>query len=178
METEALDYGYWNGPVHSPHQEGTQTGTGEEGREMIGLNYVFVYGSLLKGLQNHDYFLGQSHFVGEATTVEQFVMFGRGFPLVRRPVPEDNGYFVGNVIGEVYGVTDRVLAMLDQLEGHPHFYERRFTSIREHPTKSIWMYHWNDRDGRIQNEQVVPDPVSKILDWRRHLSNNRSAIAI
>lgn len=173
MLTESKDYEYWN----KERPDGLKADTEADEKEMTGgLDYVFVYGTLLRGQPNHQHFLGSSYFVGEATTKAHFVMFGMGFPLARLPNNTDNGYFCGQIRGEVYGVTVHTLLQLDRLEGHPSFYERRITDLEEHQRKVVWMYHWANDWGEISEERVVPDPVTKLIDWRRHLRQNKGVL--
>lgn len=165
MKGEADDYRYFL------TKEGPETTRDKS--ENVMPDYVFVYGTLLRGQPNHNSFLGSCFCLGAATTKQQFVMFGAGFPLARLPNDDDNGYFVGHIRGEVFSVEKDVLARLDALEGHPTFYERRITDIEEFPRLTCWMYHWTEQRGSILSEQVVPEPTSKIIDWRRHIARTR-----
>ena len=132
-------------------------------------HHVFVYGTLKKGQHNHDAYLSSSRFIGKATTSKDFLMFGGGFPLVRLPNKEDNHWFAGKVKGEVYEVNPDELKRLDRLEGHPHFYKRTITKIDEYPESEVWMYHWNDRKGRIKGQMCTPTVEKfgrdRIHDW-------------
>lgn len=77
---------------------------------------VFVYGTLLAGEFNHRVLAG-ARFVCEARTQPEFCMYSLGgFPAVTA------GSAV--IVGELYDVDADVLARLDQLEGHPRFYQR------------------------------------------------------
>lgn len=165
---EADDYRYWLGP------DGAQTEEKAE-EKVTTLDYVFVYGTLLQGEPNHR-LLQSSYFKGKGTTKDMFVMFGASFPLARHPTETDNWFYCGNVVGEVYGVTKGTLSALDRLEGHPHFYERRLTPVIEYPNTEIWMYHWARSYGVIEDEHVLPDTVTKLLSWRRHLTTQERAV--
>lgn len=177
MTTEADEYKYWySGGKDGPNDPTNQASTEERDGEKEVLDYVFVYGTLLSGQPNHNYFLQSSFFLGEGTTKDMFVMFGCGFPLARRPNENENYWFAGNIKGEIYGVTKHVLKQLDRLEGHPHFYERRITPIKEYPRKTIWMYHWANQHGRIEGELVTPDSTTKLLDWRKRVEQLKKAV--
>lgn len=78
---------------------------------------VFVYGSLKKGFGNHR-LLESSTYLGEAITTPEYTMLNLGmFPGV---------VYAGDtpIKGELYVVDSSVLDRLDQLEGHPSFYQR------------------------------------------------------
>jgi len=81
---------------------------------------VFVYGTLKKGYSNH-HVLGDSRFVGPATTNVHYKMLDAGFPVLMDPVDGDKAY---QVEGEVYEVDRTILADLDRLEGKGRMYDR------------------------------------------------------
>ncbi len=130
---------------------------------------VFVYGTLKKGRGNHAHYLADARFVGKAHTTAPFMMFGHGFPLARLPNESDNHWFAAKVRGEVYEVSMEELRCLDSLEGHPHFYKRTLTAFDEYPDTKVWMYHWNERDGRLDGSLCVPRTEKfgrdRIHDW-------------
>ena len=78
---------------------------------------IFVYGSLLRGETNHDALAG-AVYVGEATTEPRYALLDLG---------EYPGLVEGSarVVGEVYDVSDEVLATLDVLEDHPRLFRRK-----------------------------------------------------
>lgn len=88
---------------------------------------VFVYGSLKLGGWNNP-ILGDSEFVANGVTVEQFILTDCGFPYMINPESVLEQAEMPNpapVVGEVYNVTDdAVMASLDCLEGVPHHYRR------------------------------------------------------
>ena len=75
---------------------------------------IFVYGTLKRGFHNHA-LLANSKFVGTGR-VPGFDLFRAGIPFA---VPGD-----GEIHGELFSVSDSVLARLDALEGHPTWYRR------------------------------------------------------
>jgi gamma-glutamylcyclotransferase (GGCT)/AIG2-like uncharacterized protein YtfP len=95
---------------------------------------VFVYGSLMKGLHNHDRFLAKAEFVRrDRTRHGNYLLFSVGaYPAA----VESNGG--GYVYGEVYAVGADTLAALDRLEGHPVHYERQAVSLAY--GEKAWMY--------------------------------------
>lgn len=164
---DMLDWYYRDDERNEPKDGAT---TGEDVKLMNkhdNFDHVFVYGTLLRGQPNHS-LLGESFYAGRGATKDRFLMWGVGFPLARLPKESENLAFAGNVVGEVYAVSKAVLSRLDDLEGHPNFYERRFTAISEFSRKEIWMYHWANESGRIAGEVVTPDPITKRLSWVRY----------
>ena len=73
---------------------------------------VFVYGTLQRGFHNHA-LLGDSRFIGAATTAERYVLRSRpgGIPFVGRDLQ------VSHIVGELFDVDPNLLPRLDQLEG-------------------------------------------------------------
>jgi gamma-glutamylcyclotransferase (GGCT)/AIG2-like uncharacterized protein YtfP len=82
---------------------------------------VFVYGTLKKGYSN-EMFLRGAKFLGKATTVNKWLMVGKGasypFVLGRH---EKKGK---QIKGEIYSVDRNTLINLDMLEGVPTLYKR------------------------------------------------------
>jgi gamma-glutamylaminecyclotransferase len=78
---------------------------------------IFVYGTLMQREHNHR-LLARSAFLGEARTKEGFALNDLG------GCPGMTSAGSGRVSGEVYAVTPDVLHALDELEGHPDWYER------------------------------------------------------
>jgi len=142
---------------------------GEAGARNAMTYSVFVYGTLKRGRSNHASYLGDSRFIGEAHTSKPFMMFGHGFPLARLPIPKDNTWFAGKVKGEIFEVSMDTIRRLDSLEGHPNFYKRTITKLDEFPKSKVWMYHWNDSEGRIAGSICTPKTErfgkDKVHDW-------------
>lgn len=102
------------------------------------MNLVFVYGSLKTGFSNN--WLLQSHEARliclEARTHEDsFFMESLGsFPaVVRSDVLDDLGVAFPvtrkRIVGELWEVSDPVLARLDRLESNGHLYQRESVSV-------------------------------------------------
>lgn len=73
---------------------------------------LFVYGTLKRGCQNHQYLAGQT-FVGNARTAPGFRLFDLGgYPGIARKADDHDG-----VVGEVWSVDDIALQRLDHFEG-------------------------------------------------------------
>lgn len=97
---------------------------------------VFVYGTLRRGFCNH-HALGDSAFCGPARTAEAYgLSVADGIPYL---TAAEARYAV---VGEVYRVDARTLAVLDELEEHPHVYERRLAPVVMDAggTRPAWIY--------------------------------------
>ena len=83
-------------------------------------NLVFVYGTLMTGMGNHNKLIGQggATLVGRGTTVTRMKMFAAGVPFVD---PDEK---LGSIHGEVWEVDAASLIRMDALEGHPDWYFR------------------------------------------------------
>lgn len=92
---------------------------------------VFVYGSLKKGLGNHDWHLGNADYLGKAETLPQYSLFSLG----AYPGVITNGKT--SIQGELYAVTADELEGLDRLEGHPAYYKREVIDTSD---GAAWMY--------------------------------------
>lgn len=92
---------------------------------------VFVYGTLRKGGPFSRAMEG-SEFIGKGTTAGK--MFVDRYPVV---VDGDE-----NVVGELYRLSsDRQLASLDRIEGHPSFYKREVRPVEVDGEKhDAWIY--------------------------------------
>ena len=145
-----------------------------------GKHKVFVYGSLLGGLHNN-------HHLGTSRLLQPGVQTQDSYVLLK--AAEDEGYpfaikssdlpgMASSLLGEVYEVTDRVLASLDVLEGHPSIYRReevQYLDANKEGSKkeTAWMYLLYDRTeiGKIRDaiqsgrEEQYP-LVQPLGDWR------------
>ena len=74
------------------------------------IKYLFVYGTLKKNKTNHNNFLGNAKFVGEARTDKQWGLVDLGhFPAMIMSHK--------SVEGELYEIDEQTLARIDNLEG-------------------------------------------------------------
>ena len=83
-------------------------------------NYVFTYGTLLKGERNH-HLLNDEDYI-DIGDIKGFNMFNLG----RYPGIKDGD---GVVLGELYLVDDQTLHMLDELEEEGTLYIRQKTIV-------------------------------------------------
>ena len=91
---------------------------------------VFVYGTLKKGFRNA-YYLEDARILGEFVTgpIHSMYDFG-GYPAV-----SENGKTA--IAGEVYDISEELLASIDLLESYPDFYQR---VMIETSFGGAWMY--------------------------------------
>lgn len=142
---------------------------------------VFVYGSLLSGLQNHHWLGGARLVDGAAMSEEAFAMVfgGEGalggvdgvYPYLidaEQARPTDD---VGPVVGEVYEIGEATLAKLDELEEHPVEYRRRLAKVRDHVERA-WLYVYEDPLDDLRRNAKVYAGVPR-RDWRPFLQRLR-----
>ncbi len=96
---------------------------------------IFVYGTLCSGQNNH-HLLQDSTRLGTGYSAENYAMYLlSGYPYVtshaaRYPIK-----------GELFGVDDATLAVLDKMEGHPRYYTRKEVVVIVDGTQyTAWMY--------------------------------------
>lgn len=119
---------------------------------------VFVYGSLLSGLGNHPVLTDHgSRKRGNARTAPRYTMLSLG------AYPGVTPFGTDAIVGEVYQVSDRGLAALDRLEGHPRFYRRQMHDVTYGNGRTVraWIYLLG-KDYLEGNEQIAPD-------WRAYM---------
>ena len=97
-----------------------------------GKHPVFVYGSLLSGLNNHHVMIQhKATFVRPARTADTFYLTGLQsnlYPYLSR-VPLVAGQPLSKITGELYAVSTKVLSRLDEFEGDE--YCRSIINIEE-----------------------------------------------
>lgn len=96
---------------------------------------VFVYGSLKRGYSlNH--VLYRSLYISRATAGPEYTLLeGYAFPFL----VERKGI---GARGELYLVDDNTLDILDRIEGHPNFYERKKITVKDEDgiEKEVYAY--------------------------------------
>jgi gamma-glutamylaminecyclotransferase len=109
-----------------------------EHEEMIG-DYVAVYGTLKRGRGNHST-LNNAVKIGDGKTSNKYLMVDAGIPYVYSQ--KIAGCLGENIVVEIYRPKDaKTWENLDQLEGHPSFYERRIVDIKMNErTLKAWLY--------------------------------------
>ena len=127
---------------------------------------VFVYGSLLRGLQNHRRYLEGQELVGHGCIPGRIYSLGY-FPGLKPALLPDQ-----TVKGELYSVDPECRERLDRLEGHPNFYRReRVTVDLENGARSqAWVYVY----------QATPRASDLVEsgDWRAYLDTRETVGAL
>lgn len=111
---------------------------------------VFVYGTLKRGHSNH-HWLANATFLGR-----RLLRGGRLHNLGPYPMAVLSPEQQTVIHGELFAVTDRELACLDQLEGYPSFYDRSLQTLSTGET--AWVYHGCAA-------QVTNAPSVTLADW-------------
>jgi gamma-glutamylaminecyclotransferase len=122
----------------------------------MGSHIGFFYGTLKRGYGNNERCLAQAKFLGKAISVEaNYIMQEIGFPIIWQ---NNLSPKKGQVTGELFEITDKMLADCDRLEGHPNMYkreEREFALTgRKGGTITAWVYLWQG-----PKEEGYGDPV-------------------
>ncbi len=108
---------------------------------------VFVYGTLKKGFRNA-YHLEDGRFLGEFVTGPIYSMYDfGGYPAV-----SENGKTA--IEGEVYDISEELLASIDLLEVYPDFYQR---VMIETSFGGAWMY--------VVSEPLCADKIKISGSW-------------
>lgn len=114
--------------------------------------YVFVYGSLRKGLQNH-YRITEmgANYMGEFETTNMYYMIGLksgAYPYVTKEKVSDDAN-ISHIRGEIYEIKRTCLQDLDILEGSPINYIRRlddFYEIDTNKKKKAFIYMLENKE--------------------------------
>lgn len=114
--------------------------------------YVFVYGSLRRGLQNH-HKLEFAEYKGEWQTKNYYYMTGMksgAYPYVSSvQLHEDQS--PTKVYGELYIVNNDLLKILDELEGHPTQYMRQKIDIVNNRNECVNAYMYILENKELQD---------------------------
>lgn len=129
----------------------------------MGIN-VFVYGTLLSGFNNYNYYLkDKAKLIDKDVAVEKFKMFNLGF--FPACIFTDNQADI--VYGEIYSVDEETFQNLDRLEGYPRLYDR--IKINEFllnysyaEMKPIWIYVQKPEQLRESTEHIESG------NWRKY----------
>ena len=123
-------------------------------------HYIFVYGTLMNG-QALNKMLVEGQYMHKAQTTG-YALYARGIPYMvddsTQPSWPTRPRTLPRVQGELWKVSDNTLALLDQLEGHPHAYKRE--EVRLHCAAAN--YAWRQRKVQAYIYQHEP-PVGAVL---------------
>lgn len=121
---------------------------------------LFVYGTLRRGGPWHDVLHGTALPLGAARTRDRYALFRvGGLPMA------SEAHCLHQVVGEVYAVGDRGLALVDQLEQHPHWYRRAQVPVLVELFASLEDLHPTLRELRAWCYFIRPEhlPVDAVL---------------
>ncbi len=107
---------------------------------------IFVYGTLRSGHSNH-HLLKDANSYGVGNTLEDYAMYLiSGYPYVTSKEPRYP------IVGELFGIDDNTLSMLDKMEGHPRYYERKEVPVTVGDKQyTAWMYFKDPPGVLMQN---------------------------
>ena len=123
----------------------------------INLFLLFVYGTLKRGGANHERFLKRlgAEFLGQIHSAPGYQMHSRGwFPVVSEAEQSE-----GTVFGELYGVSQGLLDLLDHYEGVNHEFPEKGLFARkriklQNDQREPFYYHYN---GPVGGLEPIPD---------------------
>jgi len=117
--------------------------------------YLFVYGSLKKGFDNHKLLTKYSRRIGKAKTLGKFAMFEDSFGnypyLIQKPI--------NKVEGELYKIYRKeLLDAIDEFEGAPDYYQRKKIKIKTHRGVSFAYAY-------MQENKKIPEKQKSLKVW-------------
>ena len=131
--------------------------------EYLSTYTVFVYGTLLQGERNHDFYLHESRYSGKAHIIG-FDMYDIGYyPGI---IPGD-----GLIKGELYDISKDTLSDLDYLEGEGSLYVRHCvpTIVENSETYLTLVYIYNHS---IDGLDRIPEALQPYTaDWKDRLDD-------
>ena len=125
---------------------------------------LFVYGTLLSGLENHFYLTG-CKYLGRAKTMDKYALYHHDYPKLTQRIKQVE------IIGEVYLIEDsEALQRLDELEEHPIVYCRIDCKVKLDESDIIIdsQIYFNDNFD-LNDEKYIN---IKDGDYRNFISNN------
>lgn len=144
--------------LHRLHDKGkiTITDRGYFKRIKPFREYLFVYGSLKKGFDNHNLLSKYAKRVGKSITVGKFAMYEDSFG--------NYPYLIAvpkmRIHGELYIIERKeLLDRLDKFEGAPEYYERKKIVVKSHRGKHRAFVY-------IQPHTTIPIDQEPLKEWK------------
>lgn len=111
------------------------------------LNALFVYDSLMRGLSNNRILIAENaFFMGVFRTMKKYRMTASWVPFVTDRYPDVK------ILGELWAVSDDLLARIDGIMAHPEYYTRRSAYVESVTTRDVtataFMYFCDHKKGR------------------------------
>ena len=123
--------------------------------------FLFVYGSLKKGFDNHKLLNKYAKRVGKASTVGKFAMyedtFGNYPYLVKEPITK--------VMGELYEIKRKeLLDKIDEFEGAPEYYQRKKIKVKTHKGVNLAFVY-------IREDEEIPKEQKPLKIWENNTAH-------
>ncbi len=117
---------------------------------------IFVYGTLMKDRYNHDRYLKEQRYLGQAV-LPGYALFDLGsFPGIIPDVDE-------KVLGELYEIDSKALERLDILEDNGRLYNRETVEVWQGNTKNTaCVYVWNAQVHLKNKVEFSDQPWNKL----------------
>ena len=120
--------------------------------------FLFVYGSLKKGFDNHKLLQKYAKRVGKASTVGKFAMYEDSFGnypyLVKEPITK--------VMGELYEIKRKeLLDQIDEFEGAPEYYQRKKIKVKTHKGVNLAFVY-------IREDEEIPKEQEPLKIWENN----------
>jgi gamma-glutamylaminecyclotransferase len=117
--------------------------------------FLFVYGSLKKGFDNHKLLTKHTKRIGKAKTISKFGMYEDSFgnyPYLMQTA-------INKIEGELYQIQrEELLKRIDEFEGAPDYYYRKKIKVQTHRgIKSAFVY--------ISTNTVIPKEQKPLKVW-------------
>lgn len=116
---------------------------------------LFVYGSLMKGFDNHNLLGNSAKRLGKARTVKKFAIYEDSFG--NYPYIVNEPY--SKIKGELYQITRaELMQKIDEFEGAPDYYVRKKIEVKSHHgVKRAFVY--------MQEDAQVPTDQEPLKEW-------------
>jgi len=120
--------------------------------------FLFVYGSLKKGFDNHKLLDKYAKRVGKASTVGKFAMYEDSFGnypyLLKEPITK--------VLGELYEIKRKeLLDQIDEFEGAPEYYQRKKIKVKTHKGVNLAFVY-------IREDEETPHEQEALKIWENN----------
>ena len=120
--------------------------------------YLFVYGSLKKGFDNHRLLSKSTKRIGKAQTIKKFGMFEDSFGNYPYLIPQP----ISKIEGELYQINRKeILDEIDEFEGAPDFYQRERIKVKTHKGEKIAFVY-------IRKDVDIPKDQKPLKVWENN----------
>lgn len=140
--------------LHRLHDQGEITikRRGVFSREKSFGIYLFIYGSLKKGFDNH-HIIEKATYISKAKTVNKFAMYKNkkgDYPYLVKDQHLDN------INGELYRINRKdLLIKIDKFEDSPNYYQREKIKIKTRSGIKVAYTYFYNSDKKIENKKSM-----------------------